>query len=560
MNRFLVFVTKLFNASNKLIFLLIPILFLLTGIYFQGALGFHFLGSHIDPDYAYLFNSLAITQSLPIGHTDHPGTPMQILGSIVIRVAHTLRGQHNLVNDVLKNPEIYIDLILKTALVLNSILLLVTGIIVFKVTKKILPALLLQLTPFLSPSLIYSPLLGLSAEPLLLFSGILFLLPIFLIFFGAFKKYPAITILFCIALGLGIATKIIFAPLILVPLFVLPSFKQRVALIFGTIISFYFFTQPIISQYSRLFTWMNDLLTHSGRHGTGEKAIIDQTMFLVSIKRIFTDQYIIGILLIIASLIIIIYGFKYGITKPFKQNLAFRLLIGLFVAEVVQILMVAKHPGGQYLIPGILLTPAFIVTLTFLIYKFSHPHRQMTGGFSYNSKLGSKSFLFTKNLGIFLISLILFFQLYTTTSKIPVLHKALEEQKNDDKAIYDEIQSKYRDNIIITYFRSSSPFYALRFGNTFANFSFNRNLKSVYPSAYFWDIWNNVYTDWDSQVTFPDIIKKSGGKDIIFYGTSFESSYKDSPQYKPPLPLKIISSNRSETIYKVDLSILGKKE
>lgn len=524
------------------IFLIIPLLFLLTGIYLQNALGFHFLGSHIDPDYAYLFNSLAISQSFPVGHTDHPGTPMQILGSMVIKISFIFRGQNDLVRDVLANPETYINIIIKTVLILNSFLLFIAGVTVFKMTKKILPAFLLQLTPFLSLSLISSPVLGLSAEPLLLFSGILFLLPVFLTLFKTPVKHQIITLLFSVAAGLGIATKIIFAPLIFVPLFALSSLKERLAFILGTIISFYFFTQPIVPQYQRLFNWIKDLLTHSGRHGTGDKTIIDQAVFITNMKKILADQYIITILLTTIVLIIIAYLWRYGVIKNFKKNLAFRLLVGLFVTEIIQIIMVAKHPGGQYLIPGTLLLPAIIITSLFLISKFE-----------------IKNFLFVKHLSILILCLIIIFQLYKTISQIPILFQAIEKQKNVDKTIYNEIQSKYKDDTIITYFRSSSPFYALRFGNTFVNFSFNHYLKSIYPNTYFWDIWNGVYTNWDSQVTFQDIINNSKEKDIIFHGTSFEGYYKDSPQYKPKLPLIDVFNSKDETIYKVDLSKLDKE-
>jgi len=54
------------------------IIFVLGFLFFKDIANFYM--SWYDPVYAYLFNGTNLAQELfDIGHTDHPGTPLQIL-------------------------------------------------------------------------------------------------------------------------------------------------------------------------------------------------------------------------------------------------------------------------------------------------------------------------------------------------------------------------------------------------------------------------------------------------------------------------------------------------
>lgn len=62
-----------------------------------------------DPEYCYFFNALNILQGKSPGHVDHPGTPLQMLGALVIRLASILtndgHSSDSLVSNALDFPE-----------------------------------------------------------------------------------------------------------------------------------------------------------------------------------------------------------------------------------------------------------------------------------------------------------------------------------------------------------------------------------------------------------------------------------------------------------------------
>jgi hypothetical protein len=84
--------------------LLLSILFVVLSGYFDA-----------DPDYAYLLNCLNILHFQSSGHADHPVTPVQLLGGVVIGVVWLVRwvtqGQLPLDEDVLRHPEAYLNCI-----------------------------------------------------------------------------------------------------------------------------------------------------------------------------------------------------------------------------------------------------------------------------------------------------------------------------------------------------------------------------------------------------------------------------------------------------------------
>jgi len=69
-----------------------------------------FWQGRIAPDYPYLFNSLSLAYYYgDIGHTDHPGTPVQFLGAVIIKLTYWFQNSpENLIIHILKNPELYL--------------------------------------------------------------------------------------------------------------------------------------------------------------------------------------------------------------------------------------------------------------------------------------------------------------------------------------------------------------------------------------------------------------------------------------------------------------------
>ena len=136
-------------------FIVIPGLFVVLGMYLKNSRGPYWSGSNYDPDYAYLMNALNVIEDLPIGHIDHPGTPVQIFIAIVMRCVHFLRNNFvydwpTLETDVLTNPELYLQTVSYVFLIINALLLSTIGFTAYYKLKNVWLGWLLQTAPFFS--------------------------------------------------------------------------------------------------------------------------------------------------------------------------------------------------------------------------------------------------------------------------------------------------------------------------------------------------------------------------------------------------------------------------
>lgn len=515
-----------------------PLLYVLFAYTFSQVRGPFYLGSNIDPTYAYLFNSLSVSQGLPVGHIDHPGTPIQSLGALVINFITFINRQPNTIYEVLKNPEFFLNSIYIVIVVVNFISLLGLGLISYRLTKKLWITLLLEITPFFSINILAGNLMVMP-EPILLTASLLLILSLTILFFSD-KHLKLILLLSISAIGLGIASKIIFFPLLFIPLFSLPTVRAKICFILGSAFSFYLFTIPIVPFYSDLFAWIKALFLHSGRHGQGETAIINTSTYFANILDIFKSEPIFSVILFIAIIILIfvflvLINSNSPVSKKNAQKKQMAVLFSLIFAQIFQVLLVSKHPGSQYLVPALCLS-SFTLVITI---------SSLPGLFPF--------FPVLKNIKLLLLVMYFAFILVIyQILQIGDLYFRIEKNNSEIISINKIVEEKYSKDIVISYFRSSSKFYAMRFGNTFARDAYTSYLTNIYPDVYFWDIWNARFSDWSSRiVNIDEIIKKQDGKKIIFHGTSFSRGYADTPNYKPKLLMEDLINGNEETVYQV---------
>ncbi len=126
----------------KLLF--VPIVVVLWGLAVSGHIfpihvNFHgFYGQ--DPAYQYLFSALDLLSGNSPIHTDHPGTPMQTGGAIVIFVFWLLQllmglAAPNLFDAVLTNPELYLRAVSVTLIFFNGFTTAFLGATVYQKKK-----------------------------------------------------------------------------------------------------------------------------------------------------------------------------------------------------------------------------------------------------------------------------------------------------------------------------------------------------------------------------------------------------------------------------------------
>ena len=525
------FSNKKSNYFFLLFTLIVPLIIIFTFIKLNDARGPYYLAYNSDPEYACLLNFLKVSEFKQPNHIEHPGTPLQLLGAILIKIKNITRNSSDVPFDVITNPEQYIFHINILLMLLVATITLFLGIFTYRLTRNIWYSIILQLSVFYTSNT-YLELVRVRPDHLLLSISLMFVIIIIsLLRANLLQKINNYIIAFSIISGLGLATKFVFFPILIIPFIVLPHFKNKVKYVYGTIIAFIVFTIPIIQQYPQLLRWIGRLFIHSGRYGSGSSTIIDFSQYFNNIAAELTSNAIFSIVLLIAIVFLFIVMLLPKLRKN-SFNLEFKILIAVVSAQLVQLLLVAKHYNAHYLIPSLMLSGITIVLLLINIEN------------KFNPKINKIVLRIGSIIGLMIFTFYSVITAYTISSNLEIV-------KNNSLSLMKEVEKKYSDYIKIYYFRSSSLVYALKFGNDFAGNEYSLLLNRYYPNNYFYNIWSKNYNGFGiDNLSFEEVIDNHSK--IIFQGTSFEKQYYKEG-YKPNVQLRDVYNGESETIYIVNL-------
>ncbi len=267
---------------HRLALFFLPLSFLVVALLVRDNAGPFWLWSNLDPDYWYLFDSLNMINLEWPKHIAHPGTTVQTLGAVVIKILHPLTGTDDLTRLVLADPERYLTLIGRVLIALNAIALAVAGAVAYKVFGSLTGAMLLQLGPFLS-TLVFKLGLHVSPEPMLV-TTMMVLATVMLLALrpGEMDRRAGRYVLaFAAVAGFGIATKVTSAGMYLMPVFLLA--RPRLLLSYGvaSVAFIIFFTLPAAGSYGLIFDWLTMISSSSGYFGEGPQTFIDLCWLLV---------------------------------------------------------------------------------------------------------------------------------------------------------------------------------------------------------------------------------------------------------------------------------------
>src|SRR5207244_464771 len=106
---------------------------------------------------------------------EHPGTPVMVLESLVIRGVNLFDRSAYLSLDekVLTKPELYLEVTHQVFIFAIFLALLILGFLTYAYTKDFLLSLLILASPFISKTVIVFGLTRVSPEPMLLLSSLL---------------------------------------------------------------------------------------------------------------------------------------------------------------------------------------------------------------------------------------------------------------------------------------------------------------------------------------------------------------------------------------------------
>jgi hypothetical protein len=458
------------NKKNyKFLFLLV-----IPGIVFSLALllsdikGPYYLGQNSDPEYVYLFSALNIATFEAPRHTDHPGTTLQLLGATVIRASYYFTGRKSLVEDVLSRPEHYLRLMNIILILLYSITLFAVGLKGFRVSGRLSVALILQASPFLFMT-IFDSLTRVHPETLLIsLCNVVIIILLEHVYAHSEEKSAKNGAWLGAAVGIGIVTKITFAPVFLLCMFFLQPWRSRLLFLLSTILSGFIFILPAIRSLKRIGLWMVALLTHKGFYGAGESGFVDLAVARGFITKFMQNEPIYFVVFVMLS-VITIYSMtiKNRITRNTKTQLVVFCLFNW-----IMMIMVAKHPGIHYLIPAFGLVILNVLIVIDTIKLPSSP--------GLRKAILASTVIVLLSLSYFQMER--FIQIATKKGNLARLQL--------DAARFADLLAE-KDLYVISSYRSSNPMFALFFGNDLSGKVYADKLCELYPNTVFYSIWNN---------------------------------------------------------------------
>lgn len=337
------------NKFRQLIILIIPVLYLVWSLQLN-ILGGPFSLSRSDPEYPYLLNGLncATLQFNNIGHTDHPGTPFQMITGLFVGVTHLIIGQGPIVQDVLFRPETYLAAASLFLSLLTFLLIYWLGHAGSRSSAGFTGAIILQSSFLLSSVLIDMPIRYNPDRMLVIYNLIL---AGFTVKYLLTENYPARTyaIIAGILMGIGFATKFNFLPVLIIPLMLIPGFRNRLIYCCAIVVSFFIGVLPILNKFSDFRRFITGVASHDGLYGQGTQQMINWKAFAHNFGELLSNNPAYSAILIMAAGLIAAYFVD---KKKFKTDQRLLMaLAGFVIASFVGFILVSKHFKVYYFAP-----------------------------------------------------------------------------------------------------------------------------------------------------------------------------------------------------------------
>jgi hypothetical protein len=509
------------------------------------AKGPYWLGSNLDPDYVYLLNGLSILHGYGPQHVDHPGTPVQVLVAVVVKVTHVLSGQGPVAEDVIGRPEHYLASASGLLLVLVAGALLVAGLAALRATGSLVAGLAMQLIPGLSP-LIALHVTSVKPEPLLAALTALLAALVLRTLDPARPKWkvPEAAV-FGLLVGLAVAAKITAAPLAVIPLVLLSGLAARALFAGVALVTMALATLPAWPALHVFISFITGIATHSGTYGSGKPSVFDFAEYLAGLKHLAQQNWgaipvTVGLLGVIAASALALRVRREG---GAEETAARKALVATVAMQGVTYLLVARHAASHYILPAVVMA-GLTAALSIHAARLLAPAATRRVGWVAAVLLGFFAFKYAQGIG--------------------ARRAELAARRDAQVQVVAKLDREFRGVRVLHYYSSSSPAYALHFADGYTGGAWSRLVSDRYPDHLFYNIWNDrleVYRPLSENATAgllelvpvsTEVLCGVGGvAPLVVQGTPFQSlppSVKEPPSLGAALEL--VFSSGIEALYR----------
>ena len=451
-----------------------------------------------DPTFAYLLNGLNIATIHSAGHTDHPGTFLQVIIAVMLHIFYFFAPDANtndLVLSVLNHPEWYLKNIYTSFFVLQSVILAIVAIKVWSSFNNF--ALLVVVLTGLFASHIVLSNQACTLRPEILIPSLILLLALVTLKrlqennLNPSSSIPSHSLVFGAGAlaGAALFTKVTCFPLFIVCFLFWKDLKSRLYYIAGFTGTALICMPFILPRLKSTILWFVRLALYDGHYGTGSRTILNPTLFYANIITIISTNVptIIFIVLILIGLFV---------HRKTRHTLAWEIFILYMISIIIIIALSAMHFSQHYLLA--MYMPAFFMPFMYI----THIKRNY--------------------IKIATCVLCLFFALYNINTLYDI-----NRQRNS--AVFINTKNFYYDEytfqnfVIVESYRSYSKPYALAFGNAWSNGIYGELLRSMYPYHFDYNVWNNQFYHFQKSVDYEEIA--SLRRPILIRGTNLRDDY-----------------------------------
>ena len=503
------------------------VLWLLPAVFVVGHLGFvhargpFYLAIHYDPDYVYLFNALNVATLAAPDHVDHPGIPLHILGAALLRLLHVASSQEQLCAEVLARAEWHLSVLNGTVVTIYLACLVGLPWLVWRKTGDLAAALVLQASPFCLGS--HFEVLGrFNPEPVLVVICLLLTALLYLYSLGALDRLGIGTaLLFGAIAATGLASKVTFLPVLIVPLLCLESWRERGVYLVTAYGCWELWLLPAAPHYGRLHAWLFSLATRQGRYGSGETGMLPTDYWANLMGLILDNGFLSAIIILsLASLAYDRWGLEAPRTPPLRRLR--RLLGGVVLAQLGQFLLVAKSPQARYLVPAVALCGLNALANMGLI-------RSWRGSVGQWLQTRSVALTLAVAVGCFL------------SLRLGQHYLDFRADRDEHRQVAKALALQDKDQPVVYFYGSSSPTYALSFGNAFAGDRYSGILRDIVghgpTQPYFLNPWTGQFLTLDGPVDFGLVDRPA--HPFLWMGTTEDASgtFSFLPPERKPQPI-----------------------
>jgi hypothetical protein len=364
------------------------IIVLLAGFWLYGSILLKGSQPHYrdyDPEMAYFLSSLAPFKGAPYFYTDHPGTPVEILGTMLLGTAYVFSpAPANFIDDYLENPALFLSVAHGLITLLSALCAVYFFLTVLRTLQK--PNVYLAL----SLALLFYGLHPNSFKTLTVWSHSSFNFPLgagylLLLFTVAHDARGQISNR--LAAGLGLTVGVMIAIMInFIPWFVTTllfiflsnhmngiawkkSLSTASILVLSCAAGFLVSILPSLHRMPYFFGFIYELFTHQSLYGTGPEGIPSLSLLWRNLLDMVTIAPLVFLVMLL-NLLISLFLFLQGNSRIRENHNLLALSFSLLLQCGMITLAVWKHPGEHYLLS----LTATLPVLSLVILKLSELH------------------------------------------------------------------------------------------------------------------------------------------------------------------------------------------